>query len=128
MRTPVSTSPGSIMPAYPWLYDATLDTRHTEGKIITLRRIGVPYPDGYERDAVGDLRAQAERIAAGLQAAGQAAAADREIVALIAYLQRLGTDIKAAPVKPAPITTTSQATTPAGEPAGTSRTNGAGGH
>lgn len=82
------------MPGYPWLYTSRLDTRHTEGKIITLRRLGVPYPDGYERQATADLQAQAARIAAGLTKGGLPAAADQEIVALIAYLQRLGTDVK----------------------------------
>ena len=94
MKEPGATSPGSIMPGYPWLYTSRLDTRHTEGKIITLRRLGVPYPDGYERAAEADLRAQAARIAAGLTQGGLAATADQEIVALIAYLQRLGTDVK----------------------------------
>jgi cytochrome c oxidase cbb3-type subunit I/II len=94
MKEPGATSPGSIMPGYPWLYTSRLDTRHTEGKIITLRRLGVPYPDGYERTAEADLRAQAARIAAGLTQGGVPAAADQEIIALIAYLQRLGTDVK----------------------------------
>jgi cytochrome c oxidase cbb3-type subunit I/II len=94
MKDPSATSPGSIMPAYPWLYDARLETSHTEGKVITLRRLGVPYPAGYEQKASADLRAQAEKIAASLKAAGQETPADREIIALIAYLQRLGTDIK----------------------------------
>ena len=94
MKDPASTSPGSLMPGYPWLYTAPLDVSHTEGKIIALRRVGVPYPDGYEREATGDLREQARRVAADLNAAGQSANADREIIALIAYLQRLGTDIK----------------------------------
>ena len=93
MREPVATSPQSIMPAYTWLYDVPLDVSHTEGKILTLQRLGVPYPDGYEREAVGDLRSQAERITTDLAAAGLKTPADREIVALIAYLQRLGTDI-----------------------------------
>jgi cytochrome c oxidase cbb3-type subunit I/II len=97
MRTPEATSPGSIMPGYDWLYDAALDRSHIEGKIITLRRLGVPYPDGYERQAGADLQAQAERMAADLTAAGFQTAADREIIAMIAYLQRLGTDIKAPP-------------------------------
>jgi cytochrome c oxidase cbb3-type subunit I/II len=97
MREPGATSPGSIMPGYPWLYDSTLDTRHIEGKIITLRRLGVPYPDGFERDAAADLAAEAQRIADGLTTAGQQVRADSEIVALIAYLQRLGTDIKPRP-------------------------------
>jgi cytochrome c oxidase cbb3-type subunit I/II len=57
----------------------------------------VPYPPGFEREAVASLRAQSAHIATGLAAAGQEVAPNREIVALIAYLQRLGTDIKAAP-------------------------------
>jgi cytochrome c oxidase cbb3-type subunit I/II len=97
MRDPRSTSPGSIMPAYTWLYTEPLDTSHTEGKIITLRRLGVPYPEGYEHQAEADLQAQARKIADGLVAGGFQTSGDREIVALIAYLQRLGTDIKAAP-------------------------------
>ncbi|GMV21392.1 MAG: bifunctional cbb3-type cytochrome C oxidase subunit I/II [Acidimicrobiia bacterium] len=94
MREPRSTSPESIMPAYPWLYTQALAVSHTEGKIITLRRLGVPYPDGYEAQALGDLRTQAQKIVDGLKASNLDIAADREIVALIAYLQRLGTDIK----------------------------------
>jgi cytochrome c oxidase cbb3-type subunit I/II len=94
MKDPTSTSPGSIMPGYPWLYTAALDTSHVEGKIIALQRLGVPYPPGYEAEAVRELRDQAERVSADLGAAGQSAEADREIIALIAYLQRLGTDIK----------------------------------
>ena len=93
MKQPTATSPQSIMPGYPWMYDTKLDTSHTEGKIITLRRLGVPYPEGYERQAEADLRVQAARIADGLTRGGLATSSDREIVALIAYLQRLGTDI-----------------------------------
>jgi cytochrome c oxidase cbb3-type subunit I/II len=97
MRTPSATSPGSIMPGYPWLYEEDLDDRSIEGKIITLRRLGVPYPDGYETQARDDMRAQAEGIAGNLKKAGMEVSPNREIIALIAYLQRLGTDIKAAP-------------------------------
>jgi cytochrome c oxidase cbb3-type subunit I/II len=103
MKQPGATSPGSIMPGYTWLYDASLDTSHIEGKIITLRRLGVPYPEGYEQKAEADLRAQAARLADGMAKGGLPANADREIIALIAYLQRLGTDIN----------TTSPATTAA---------------
>ena len=95
MREPGATSPLSIMPGYPWLYDAMLDTSHVEGKVITLRRLGVPYPDGYEKQAEADLRAQAASIGSGLRKGGLAASDDREIVALIAYLQRLGRDVTA---------------------------------
>lgn len=96
MKDPRSTSPGSIMPAYPWLYADKLDLSHTEGKIITLRKLGVPYPAGFESQAVADAQAQAAKIATSLKAANFGdVKADSEIVALIAYLQRLGTDIKA---------------------------------
>jgi cytochrome c oxidase cbb3-type subunit I/II len=94
LNEPSSTSPGSIMPAYSWLYTHTLDTSHTEGKIITMRKLGVPYPAGFEQQAGADLHAQAETVAARLTAAGVNASPDLEIIALIAYLQRLGTDIK----------------------------------
>jgi cytochrome c oxidase cbb3-type subunit I/II len=97
MKQPGATSPGSIMPGYAWLYDASLDTSHIEGKIITLRRLGVPYPEGYEQKAEADLKAQAARLADSMAKGGLPANADREIIALIAYLQRLGTDIKSAP-------------------------------
>ncbi len=96
-KTPSATSPGSIMPGYPWLYEQALNDRHIEGKIITLRRLGVPYPEGYEQQARADMRAQADEIAGRLEAAGMTTPSDREIVALIAYLQRLGTDIRKAP-------------------------------
>jgi cytochrome c oxidase cbb3-type subunit I/II len=94
MTDPSATSPGSLMPGYPWLTRTALDTSHIEGKVITLRRLGVPYPAGYETRAAQDLRAQAARIADGLKKSGIDVEADREIVAMIAYLQRLGTDIK----------------------------------
>src|SRR6185369_2190119 len=94
MRDPRATSPGSIMPAYTWLYSDTLDISHTEGKIITLRRLGVPYPEGYEGRALTDLRAQAVKIAEGLKTGGLPAEPQQEVIALIAYMQRLGTDIK----------------------------------
>jgi cytochrome c oxidase cbb3-type subunit I/II len=96
MREPRATSPGSIMPAYGWLYDRRLDTSHTEGKIITLRRLGVPYPDGYEQQASADLAVQAAGIADRLRVGGFDTAPDREIIALIAYMQRLGVDGRAA--------------------------------
>ncbi len=97
MKDPQSISPGSIMPAYPWLNEKKIDLSHVEGKIITLRRLGVPYPEGYETKATDDLRAQAKQIAERLQQSGATVEPETEIVALIAYLQRLGTDIKHAP-------------------------------
>ena len=100
MKSPIVTSPGSIMPSFTWLYDDVLDIEHTEGKIITMRKLGVPYAAGYESQAVADLKAQAEKITADLKTAGLDTPPDREIVAVIAYLQRLGVDIKSQPATP----------------------------
>ncbi|MGE4182607.1 MAG: cytochrome-c oxidase, cbb3-type subunit II, partial [Limisphaerales bacterium] len=97
MEKPESTSPGSIMPAYPWLITTKLDTTSVAARIKALRSVGVPYPEGLESTAVADLEAQAARIVTGLKTGMIDAPPDREIIALIAYLQRLGTDIKAMP-------------------------------
>ena len=86
------------MPAYPWMHERKLDVSHTEGKIITLRKLGVPYPEGFESRAVDELRQQARSIAEGLSSSGiQGVDDSKEIIAVIAYLQRLGTDIKKLP-------------------------------
>ncbi len=95
MKDPRSTSPGSIMPPYPWLITNKLDISSTPAKIRAMQKLGVPYPEGYDQKANDDLMAQAKEIQARLKSAGIEVEADREIIALIAYLQRLGTDIKA---------------------------------
>jgi cytochrome c oxidase cbb3-type subunit I/II len=94
MENPQSMSPGSIMPGYPWLLTNDLEISTTKRKIEVMRSLGVPYPDGYEESANGDLVTQAQEIALDLQEAGVPSEPDKEIIALIAYLQRLGTDIK----------------------------------
>jgi cytochrome c oxidase cbb3-type subunit I/II len=94
MLAPDAVSTGSIMPAYPWLFEQTIDKSETSGKITVLRKLGVPYDEGYEEQAVQDLEKQAAQIAATLQKDGIEIAEDAEIIALIAYLQKLGTDIK----------------------------------
>jgi cytochrome c oxidase cbb3-type subunit I/II len=94
MLTPGEVSTGSIMPAYPWLYEQTINKDLTAAKINALRTLGVPYEEGYGERANEDLDKQANRIVEGLQLEGLETSSDAEIVALIAYLQRLGTDIK----------------------------------
>ncbi|QQS36841.1 MAG: cytochrome-c oxidase, cbb3-type subunit I [Ignavibacteriales bacterium] len=94
MENPRSMSPGSLMPPYPWLLENSLDVSNLESKINVMRSLGVPYADGYENQALSDLNSQAEIIALDLQKSGVPAEPDKEIIALIAYLQRLGTDIK----------------------------------
>jgi cytochrome c oxidase cbb3-type subunit I/II len=56
--------------------------------------LGVPYEEGYEDQAVADLTTQAEEISKNLADAKIKVGKEKEIIALIAYLQRLGTDIK----------------------------------
>jgi cytochrome c oxidase cbb3-type subunit I/II len=99
MDNPQSTSPGSIMPRYSWLLTQKIDTNAMPPRITALRKVGVPYPVGYENgDAQKDLVKQAAAIVLGLKVGSVESQPDREIIALIAYLQRLGKDIKAAPV------------------------------
>jgi cytochrome c oxidase cbb3-type subunit I/II len=95
MLDPTSMSPGSVMPPYPWLIDQTLDISTTEAKINAMRTLGVPYAEGYELKANADLKIQADAIVANLATDNIKVESDKEIIALIAYLQRLGTDIKA---------------------------------
>ena len=87
-------SPGSLMPAFPWLVDDKLNTASIERKIRIMQSLGVPYPSDYDEVALQDLQRQAEEITAQLNEAGIVVDPDKEIIALIAYLQRLGTDIK----------------------------------
>jgi cytochrome c oxidase cbb3-type subunit I/II len=98
MEDPRSTSPGSIMPGYAWLVRDKLDVSRTRTKMNALHTVGVPYSRAQIDGAPAALREQAARIGAALAAAGVQDALDKEVVALIAYLQRLGTDIKAKPV------------------------------
>ena len=95
MLDPQSMSPGSIMPPYPWMISNDLDTDDLKRKIEVLQFLNTPYPDGYANIALADLKAQAKEIADNLNEDGitQENLEDKEIVALIAYLQRLGTDI-----------------------------------
>jgi cytochrome c oxidase cbb3-type subunit I/II len=97
MLDPTSMSPGSIMPNYGWLFDHELDTARTSAMIRAMQRLGVPYPSGYAAEANGDLALQEAAIKASLKGDKISTGANKEIVALIAYLQRLGKDIKAAP-------------------------------
>ncbi|WP_460981545.1 cytochrome-c oxidase, cbb3-type subunit I [Spirosoma fluminis] len=94
MRDPASMSPGSIMPSYPWLLTQQLDIANTEAKMKALKKVGVPYDDSAISYASEDLTKQANEVSGRLAKEGIKVDSDREIVALIAYLQRLGTDIK----------------------------------
>ncbi len=94
MLDPELTSPGSIMPPYPWMFEDELNVTYLEKKIAAMRTLGVPYAEGYEEQAMSDLQAQANEIAKDLKDNGYEIESNKEIIALIAYMQRLGTDIK----------------------------------
>ncbi len=94
MIDPRSMSPGSIMPAYQWLADQTLTISTTKAKINAMRTLGVPYEKGYEEKAEEDLKTQAKSISDNLAIEKIKLDSDKELIAIIAYLQRLGTDIK----------------------------------
>jgi len=95
MLEPTSMSPGSVMPKYPWLFRRDIDLASTNSKIHAMRMLGVPYEEGYEAKANEDLTAQADKIAASLKSDKIEISSKKEIIALIAYLQRVGKDIKA---------------------------------
>src|SRR5476651_657067 len=95
LMDPRLMSPGSIMPNYDWLLEQTLDTSLTVAKINAMRTLGVPYAVGYDKIANSDLDKQAKGISADLAKDHIKVKSSKEIIALIAYIQRLGTDIKA---------------------------------
>lgn len=95
LMDPRLMSPGSIMPEYGWLIHQKLDTTTTAAKIRAMQKLGVPYPAGYDKIANQDLDTQAKGITDNLAKDHIKVKSNREIVAIIAYLQRLGTDIKA---------------------------------
>ncbi len=118
MYDPQSTSPGSIMPAYQWIIKNKLDKSETEKKMRAMITLGVPYTEEDVKNAQKSMDEQGMKIqenlyedpdfASNYDASKKYAKAndipfvemkDREIVALIAYLQRLGVDIKVNDVK-----------------------------
>jgi cytochrome c oxidase cbb3-type subunit I/II len=97
MADPRSTTPQSIMPAYPWLATTAVDFTAVPARVAALARVGVPYSEREQREAAPLAREQDSRIADEIvQQGGPAGLAATELVALIGYLQRLGTDIKAS--------------------------------
>ena len=94
MIEPSAMAPGSVMPTYPFLYEKEIDMASTKSKIHAMRQLGVPYPKGYEAIANADLEKQAKSITDDLKKNDIEIVSNKEIIAIIAYLQRLGTDIK----------------------------------
>lgn len=76
LYNPRDVVPESNMPGFPWLFENTIDGNDTQGKMIALRMVGVPYTDEQITTAKTDVRGK------------------REVDALVAYLQQLGTVIE----------------------------------
>jgi cytochrome c oxidase cbb3-type subunit I/II len=108
MYEPSSTSgDGTIMPRYPWLFTKSIDIRQTPKMIRAMQTMNVPYDVDYANRANADLEAQADEIVTDLmkvkgiqqivEIEGISNLRYSKIVALIAYLQRVGVDIKKIP-------------------------------
>ncbi len=108
MEDPRAITPNSIMPAYPWMLTTDLDFDGIQRRVDAMAMLGVPYGDAVTR-APAMAREQARALGASIETQGGPPGLEtKEIVAMVAYLQRLGTDIRR--IAPAP------ATAPAGAP------------
>jgi cytochrome c oxidase cbb3-type subunit I/II len=87
------------MPAYPWLKDGQVDRSQLFGKISALRTLGVPYKAEISTPGAiqADYESQSKEIAKALADKGIKVSADAEVVALLAYLSRLGLNVE--PIK-----------------------------
>ncbi|HPH68825.1 MAG TPA: cytochrome-c oxidase, cbb3-type subunit II, partial [Kofleriaceae bacterium] len=108
MNEPTSMSHGSIMPAYPHMLRDNIDFGSIQSRVNAMAMLNVPYSKEALNDAAGMARAQAAALAANLvKQNGPAGMENKDIIALIAYLQRLGQDIQAgrnqAAAVPAPV-------------------------
>ena len=95
MEQPPSTTPGSLMPAFPHILADDLDLSEIQAKMRAMVRLGVPYTDADIEHALESIQEQAQNIADEVVAqTGPEGLAKKEIMALTAYLQRLGMDIR----------------------------------
>ena len=92
-REPSSMSEGSIMPAYAIFLEQEIDTSETGAKIRAMQTLGVPYEKGFDKIANAALMQQANLIVADLKSDSIRISPNKEVIAIIAYLQRMGMDI-----------------------------------
>jgi len=95
MRDPRSTSPGSVMPPYSWMHENKIDPSDVGASIRALAKVGTPYVGTDDASVASSLQAQGTTIVQSLAASGITAEWDDEIIAMIAYLQRLGVEGRA---------------------------------
>jgi cytochrome c oxidase cbb3-type subunit I/II len=113
LMDPRSTSPGSNMPSFSWLADWKIDDKLAPKKLALMRTLGVPYTDQDIEQAEVNQRRQANTIVAELAASKIKVEWNDEIVALIAYLRRLGID-KGVPMSDEPVQTSALGAPPVG--------------
>ncbi|MCX6249391.1 MAG: cytochrome-c oxidase, cbb3-type subunit I [Bacteroidetes bacterium] len=96
LLNPQKLNEQSIMPVYKWLIANDLDISSTARKIRVMQFLGVPYPQGFDKTANENLLAQATAISNNLKSQGIQVEPGKEVIAVIAYLQRLGKDVHTA--------------------------------
>lgn len=116
-KNPPQMTPKSIMPPYPWLLKKELNFTDIPTRLRAMRAMGVPYTDEQIRDGVQSARTQALALAGKMTAQNNnqsiPGVENRQIIALIAYLQRMGTDLTGKPETPVQPTAPVQAGTEA---------------
>jgi cytochrome c oxidase cbb3-type subunit I/II len=100
-ENPRAISSGSNMPNFPWLLADDTDYASLPRKVAVLRTLGIPYPAMSDDQVIASAKAQAQAIASDLRASGASISPDRQVVALIAYLQKLGSFEKVGQTLPA---------------------------
>jgi cytochrome c oxidase cbb3-type subunit I/II len=102
-QEPQKVTEKSIMPSYAWLLDKSLSVEDIPSRMTAMRTLGVPYTEADIRNGIELAKVQAAEIAAKIeQQKGPGGLADKQIVALIAYVDRLGRDLFKTPAAPPP--------------------------
>jgi cytochrome c oxidase cbb3-type subunit I/II len=95
-ENPRAVTAKSIMPAYSHFLTTPLDFDGIQRRVDAMAMVGVPYGDAMNR-APAMAREQAKQISAAIVSeGGPNGLEDKQIVAIVAYMQRLGRDIKVA--------------------------------
>ncbi|MDX2130530.1 MAG: cytochrome-c oxidase, cbb3-type subunit I [Planctomycetota bacterium] len=117
-ENPRQLIPTSVMPSYGHLLTQDIDWGTIQGRVDAMAMLGVPYADAVRQGKAAEIaRAQAVEIADNLaKQGGYTNMQDKKVIALVAYLQRLGTDLNKPPPDAAPTGTTTTTTTPTGAP------------
>ena len=97
---PQEISPKTIMPAYPWFIKKDVKVEKVQTKLKAMQTLGVPYSDEYIEHATAEYMKQAEEISANLKESGIEVEPTKEVIAVIAYLHKLGRDISPAANQP----------------------------